>query len=89
MSHEVRWSAKVTEEFIKKGNLNEEQIYVLRTRINGMPISCQADHLGCSTRTVDRMIKELKAIYDHVQQEYPDIFPVRRNSKQEKYMDTH
>lgn len=89
MSHEVRWSEKVTEEFIKKGNLNEEQIFLLRSRINGMPISCQADQLGCSSRTVDRMIKELKLIYDHVQKEYPEIFPPRRVSKEEKYMDTH
>lgn len=89
MAHEVRWSSRVTEEFIKKGNLNDEQIFLLKTRISGMPISCQADQLGCSTRTVDRMIKELKLIYDHVQKEYPEIFPVRKVSKEEKYMDTH
>lgn len=89
MSNEIHWSKRVEEEFIKRGNLTEEQIFLLRTRIQKKPISWQSQQLNVSTRTIDRMIRQMKHIYDIVQQESPDIFPPRKVSSEEKYMDTH
>lgn len=87
MSNEVRWTKTVTEEFIRLGNLSEESEFVLRTRIEKKPISWQAQQLHCSTRTIDRLIQEMKHTYDCVQREHPEIFPLRRTSKEEEYMD--
>lgn len=85
----VHWTKQLTEDFIDLAMLNEDESYILRSRVKNTPISIQADYLCCSPRTVDRMIKELKHKYDLVQKEYPDKFPVRRTSATEKWLDTH
>lgn len=89
MSHEVHWTEKITQSFIQKAMLSDDEIYVLTSRIKGTTISQQAIHLHKSEITVHRMISKLKKKYDVVQAEFPDDFPKRRNSKEEEYMDTH
>jgi len=89
MSNEVVWTEKVLEEFIKKGNLNPEQEYIMRSRCHKTPVSQQATYLNCSESSVHRKIAEIKKVYDAVQKEYPEIFPVRKSSKQESWMDKH
>lgn len=90
MSKEVPWSDKVLRNFIEKAMLNEDEIFLLTTRIKGWGIIRQATELGCSERTVGRIIKELKHKYDLVQSEFPNEFPQRnKKSATDRYLDTH
>lgn len=87
MSHEVLWTDKLTEDFIARAALSEDEAFVMRTRARGYTVSYQAMQLNCSESTVHRMIAKLKKKYDAVQKEHPDVFPVRKSSKVEDFMD--
>lgn len=87
MSHEVLWTDRLTEEFIAKGALSQDEAYIMRSRTRGYTVQQQSEHLKKSTATISRMVSLLKRKYDAVQKEYPDMFPVRKKSKIEKYMD--
>lgn len=87
MAHQVLWTDKLTEEFIKKGALSDEEAYIMRTRARGYTVTQQALFLGLSESTIHRMIAKLKIKYDAVQKENPDLFPVRKTSKVEQFMD--
>lgn len=87
MAHQVLWTDKLTEEFIKKGALSEEEAFIMRTRARGYTVSYQAMQLNCSEARVHKMIARLKKVYDAVQKEYPDEFPIRLTSKIEEFMD--
>lgn len=87
MSHEVLWTDKLTEAFIKCAALSDDEAYIMRTRARGYTVTQQALALGLSESTVHRMISKLKTKYDAVQKEYPETFPVRKASKVEKFMD--
>lgn len=87
MSHQVLWTDKLTEDFIKCAALSDEEAFVMRTRARGYTVSYQAMNLNCSEATVHRIIAQLKKKYDAVQVEFPDKFPVRKTSKVEKFMD--
>lgn len=89
MANQVRWTKKVTEDFIELAMLTEDEEYILRSRIKGTPVSIQADHLCCSDSTVHRIISKMKKKYDLVQKEYPERFPVRRKSAKETWMDNN
>lgn len=89
MAKQVIWTQKVLESFIELGGLNETEEYIMRSRCKNITVLEQSEHLHCSPATVNRTIADLKARYDAVQKEYPNIFPVRKSSKQEKYMDEH
>lgn len=89
MAKQVKWTKDIVREFSDKAMLSEDEIFVLVTRCKGMPISRQAQELHCSESTINRMIANLKKKYDIVQNEYPDIFPIRRTSKQEEWMDNN
>lgn len=89
MSKQIRWTKKTFEDFCTYGMLNSDEIYILKSRIEGVPISLQADHLNVSPSTVDRMISKIKKKYDTVQSLHPDMFPIRRSSAKETWMDTH
>lgn len=89
MSKQVKWTADIVRKFSEKAMLNEDEIFVLVTRVKGMPISRQAQELNCSESTINRMISNLKKKYDCVQKEYPDEFPVRKSSAKETWMDEH
>ena len=67
MTKQVFWTKKVVEEFIKEGNLNERQEYIVRTRAKGHTIARQAEELHLSIDQVNKDIAELKRIYDATQ----------------------
>lgn len=60
MAHEVPWDRRIVEEFIDQAMLSDDEQWLLRTRIQGMPRCQQADALGLSERSLDRMIRRLK-----------------------------
>lgn len=88
MSKEIPWNKFIVERFVEMAMLNEEEQMVLRTRVIGWTRLQQADKLGMSVATVDRIIKTLKEKYDSVQK-YDPMLPPRKNSAEEVYMDTH
>ena len=67
MTKQVFWTKKVVEEFIKEGNLNERQEYIVRTRAKGYTIAMQAEELHLSIDQVNKDIAELKKLYDATQ----------------------
>lgn len=89
MSHQVLWTDKLTEEFIKKAALSEDEAFIMRTRARGYTVTQQAMSLNKSESTVHRMIATIKKKYDAVQKEFPDDFPVRKVSKVEEFMDNN
>lgn len=86
---QVKWTKQVMELFIEKAMLSDDEIYILKSRIKSTPVSAQADFLGYSESTVHRMISKMKKKYDTVQKEYPDIFPIRKKSTKEVWMDNN
>lgn len=86
---QVPWNKERIDKFVELAMLNEDQEYLMRSRVKGATVTEQAMHLNCDPSTIHRKISAIKKIYDEVQKEYPDIFPPRRTSKEEKYMDTH
>lgn len=87
MAKQVKWTQNIVREFSERAMLNEDEIFVLVTRVKGMPISRQAQELNCSESTVNRIVANLKKKYDSVQKEYPDLFPSRKSSAKEVWMD--
>lgn len=86
---QVNWNKNLTELFIDMAMLNEEEQYILTSRIKGTTVTQQAMQLNKSEVTVHRMIKNMKIKYDNIQKEFPELFPIRKQSKAEKYMDSH
>lgn len=89
MAKQVLWTDKLTEEFIQKAALSEDEAYVMRTRARGYTVTQQAMALSKSESTIARMIAKLKEKYDAVQKEYPETFPPRKVSKVEEFMDNN
>jgi len=89
MAKQVKWTQNIVREFSEKAMLSEDEIFVLVTRVKGVPISRQAQELNVSESTVNRIVSTLKKKYDIVQKEYPDVFPIRRNSAKETWMDNN
>lgn len=88
--NEIRWSKKVFDTFIEEGMLNDFQIELMKSRIKGDTVKYQAIVLfHVSESTIHREIKKLKDLYDEIQKQHPDDMPVRKNSKQEEYMDNN
>lgn len=54
---QVNWNKNLTELFIDMAMLNEEEQYVLKSRIKGTTVTQQAMHLHKSEATIHRMIK--------------------------------
>ena len=77
MTKQVLWTRLVLETFIREGNLNERQEYIIRSRVQGVSIAQQADHLHLSIDQVNKDIAKLKIIYDEVSR-YCDILPPRK-----------
>lgn len=88
MSHEVPWNKLIVEEFIEQAMLTTEEEWVLRTRVAGWTRTKQADELGMSISTVDKIIATLKKKYDGVAK-YDPLLPPRRMSPQEEYLDNN
>lgn len=89
MAKQIVWTKQVLENFIEQAMLTEDEIFIMETRIKGWTVTMQAMELKRSESSVHRMINVLKRKYDKVQKENPDMFPVRRSSAKETYMDTH
>lgn len=89
MTHQVKWTKQLTEDFIETAMLSDEEAYIMRSRVKGVSVTAQAFHLQCSESTVHRLIAKLKKKYDVVQSENPEKFPPRRKSAQETWMDEH
>jgi len=86
---QVKWNKDTYENFCEYAMLNSDERFILKSRIDGMPISEQAYHLSCSASTVSRQIALLKKKYDAVQKQHPDILPERKYSAKETWMDEH
>lgn len=82
MTKQVFWTQSVLEEFIKEGNLNTRQEYIMRTRAKGASIVEQADYLHLSVDQVNKEIAKLKKIYDAAQI-HSDILPPRKKNQTE------
>lgn len=90
MSKEVPWTKHTLERFIEEAHLNEAEIYIMKSRIQGESVTSQSLHLNQSVATTHRMIRDLKHRYDLVQEQFPDEFPIRiKKSAKESWMDTH
>jgi len=87
MAHQVKWTRDILDNLYKYAMLNENEQYIMESRIKGTPVSLQADRLCCSEATVHRMIAKIKKKYDTVQKEHPDLFPIRKKSAKETWMD--
>lgn len=89
MARQIIWTKQTLETFIEEAYLTDEEVKLLRTRIAGWTITEQADDLGISVGTVNRMIRRMKLKYDMVQRLHPDIMPVRKMCAAELFMDSH
>lgn len=89
MAHQVIWTEKTLNTFIKLGNLNDFQEQIMRTRCKNMTVIQQSMLLQCSESTIHKEIAKIKKIYDVVQSQHPDELPPRKKSSKELYMDTH
>ncbi len=84
MTKQVLWTKQVLEAFVKEGNLNERQEFIIRTRAQGYTITEQALELHLSIDQVNKDIATLKKIYDVVARD-SDILPPRKKNKRELY----
>lgn len=82
MTKHLFWTKEVVEAFIREGNLNDRDTYIIKTRAKGYPISKQARDLNLSIDQVNKDIRRLKALYDEVQKK-SQILPMRKKNKQE------
>lgn len=88
MAHQVPWNKVILETFIQEALLTKEEEWIMRTRVAGWTITQQADKLGMSKSSVDRLIRNLKKKYDNMERTNP-LLPPRKSSAKEIYMDTH
>lgn len=89
MSKQVVWTEKTLNDFIKLGNLNSEDEFIMRSRCKGMTVIQQSQALHCSESRVAKRISEIKKIYDYTQTQHPDILLPRKSSAKELYMDNN
>lgn len=88
ISKQVAWNKVILEEFVSIGGLTDEEEMIMRTRVAGWTITKQALEFNMSRSKVNYIIKRLKLKYDACQK-YSLILPLRKNSIQEIYLDTH
>lgn len=89
MRTRVNWNEELYQNFIKYAMLSERDQEILRMRIMEYTMTEIADETGWSLSTVKRRVDGLLKKYDEVQSQHPDIFPPKRLSEEEQYMDTH
>ncbi len=82
MTKHIFWTKEVVEAFIREGNLNDRDTYIIKTRAKGYTISKQARDLNLSVDQVNKDIRRLKVLYDEVQKT-SQILPKRKKNKQE------
>lgn len=89
MAHQVIWTKKILETFIREGELTPLEEAIMRTRVKGWTRTKQAEELNLSISALDGYIRALKKKYDAVQKEHPGEMPKRKSSAAELYMDEH
>ena len=77
MTKQILWTKPVLEAFIKEGNLNPRQEFIIRTRAKGYSIVKQAQELNLSVDQVNKEIAILKKLYDATQL-HSNILPKRK-----------
>lgn len=82
MTKQVFWTKAVLEEFIKEGNLNERQEFIMRSRAKGESIIKQAEELHLSVDQVNKEVAKLKKIYDATQLNNSILPPRKKNQKE-------
>ncbi len=82
MTKHVFLTKTVVETFIHEGNLNDRDIYIVKTRAKGYPIAKQARELNLSIDQVNKDIRRLKCLYDEVQKK-SEVLPERKKNKHE------
>ena len=82
MTKQILWTKPVLEAFIKEGNLNPRQEFIIRTRAKGYSIVKQAQELNLSVDQVNKEIAILKKLYDATQL-HSNILPKRKKNKTE------
>ena len=82
VTKQVFWTQAVLEAFIKEGNLNPRQEYIMRSRAKGDSIIMQAEELHLSVDQVNKEIAKLKKIYDAAQVN-SEVLPPRRKNQTE------
>lgn len=87
--NKVVWTTESFEKFVELAELSEFETDVLKTRIEGITINNQAQMLGCSVSKINSAIYRIKLLYDACHIKYPEIFPPRRISEAEEYMDNN
>lgn len=88
MGKGVDWNRVFFEEFVHLAMLNETEQKILRMRIDNVTVKEMADKLSMSESGVHWYISRIKSKYDAVQP-FSEKLPIRRDSKEEEYMDTH
>lgn len=88
MAKTVNWNNVIYEEFCTLAFLTDIEKEIIKTRIQGLTITEQAEKFKISTRSVDRYIQTIKKKYDEVQP-MSDKLPKRHKSAQEDYMDNN
>lgn len=84
MAHQVNWNIYVLEEFIRVGCLTDIEEHVIRLRMAGKTIDQQADILGLSKSSINKITARLKIKYDNAAK-ISAILPPRKFSALETY----
>lgn len=82
MTKQVIWTKTVLDAFIREGNLNARQRFLIKTRVEGYTIARQAAELHLSVDQINKDIAELRKVYDATQK-YSNILPPRKKNKKE------
>lgn len=85
----VPWNESFYDNFCRLAMLNQDEREVLRCRIMGYSITQISMCSNVSASKVSRIVRDLRNKYDSVQKHYPDVLPVRKETEQEKWQDTH
>jgi len=89
MAHQVVWTKQLVERFIEDACLSEEESAILRSRCKNETISQQSLKFNMSESKINKIVARLKVKYDALVREYPDVYPPRKMSAKETYLDTH
>lgn len=75
--HQVPWNKIILEEFISQALLTEDEEMIIRTRVAGWSRIQQAEKLGMSVSTVDRILSGIWEKYNMVQRYDPILPPLQ------------
>lgn len=89
MKTKVNWDEELYQNFLKYAILTDREKEVLRLRIMEYTMTEISETIKWSLSTVKRDVDTLLEKYDRVQAKHPDIFPPKRLSEKEQYMNTH